>query len=76
MLGIGFWKTPKGFITHKQGLSQEQIGYLQNLKVGDRLVLWVNDVREGERNADLTLKRSSLPAEHPKVGEVTQNASV
>lgn len=64
---IGFWKAKQGYISHKQGLSQQQISYLQNLKVGDRLVLFVNDVREGEKGADITLVRSNLPAEYPKV---------
>ncbi len=67
MSRIGFWKTEKGFISHSQGLSQEQVGYLQNLKAGDRLVIFMNDVREGEKGAEATLMRSNLPAEHPKV---------
>lgn len=72
MESVGFWRTQKGYISHKQGLTKEQVDYLHNLKVGDRLSLFANDVREGERNAELTLKRSSLPSE-PKV-EIKANA--
>lgn len=63
MQSVGFWKSKVGFISHKEGLSQEQVDYLRNLKVGDRLVLFDNDVREGERGAILTLKRSNLSSE-------------
>lgn len=62
MESVGFWKTEKGFISHKQGLSQQQVNYLQNLKAGDRLILFVNDVREGEKRAHLSMIRSNLPA--------------
>lgn len=65
-MNIGFWRTQKGFISHKHGLDEEQVKYLQNLKVGDRLALFTNDVRDGERQADMTLKRSTLPTEPKK----------
>ena len=42
---LGLWKTPKGFVSHKDGLQEEHIKFFQNLKVGDRLVLFLNDVR-------------------------------
>lgn len=63
MESIGFWKTPKGYISHKGGLTAVQVQYLQNLKVGDRLVIFFNDVREGEKGAPASLKRSHLPAQ-------------
>lgn len=63
MTKVGFWKSKQGFVSHKQGLSEEQVNYLHNLKVGDRLVLFVNDIREGEKGADVTLMRSTLPTE-------------
>lgn len=58
---IGFWKNDKkNYTTHAQGLSKEQVSFLQGLQIGDRLVLFENDVREGEKRAPLTLKRSTL----------------
>lgn len=61
---IGMWKTEKGsYLSHSKGLTEEQVQYLQNLKIGDRLVLWVNDVREGEKGPNLTLARSNFLAE-------------
>lgn len=63
MTKIGFWRTKLGYVSHKNGLTQEQVNYLQNLKQGDRLVLFQNDVREGENDAVLTLKRSTFVAE-------------
>jgi hypothetical protein len=62
---IGFWKTSKGFISHKQGLSEEQVTILKNLKAGDRLVLFTNDVREGEKGAHLSMARSTIPTAEP-----------
>lgn len=60
---IGFWKTKKGFVSHKNGLNEEQVQYLSNLKVGDRLVIFLNDVREGEKGAHATLLRNTLATE-------------
>lgn len=62
-LMLGLWKTEKGnYISHNKGLTEEQVTYFQNLKVGDRLVVFVNDIRKGEKSPELTLKRSSISA--------------
>lgn len=43
-MSIGFWKkSTENFLTHSEGLNEEQIKFLQSLKVGDRLILWNND---------------------------------
>ncbi len=61
---IGLWKikSGKGWISHNKGLTPEQISQLQALKVGDKLVIFENDVREGETGPSITLKRSTLHA--------------
>lgn len=49
---VKFWIRDSGnFFSAKSGLTREQISFLQQLKVGDRLVLW------REPNSELTLKR-------------------
>jgi len=62
MENIGFWKivNSNNFTSSVKGLTEEQVNYLKNLKVGDRLVLFVNDVREGEKSPNLSLKRSNV----------------
>lgn len=59
---IGLWKikSGKGFVSHHKGLNQEQVAFFHNMKVGDRLVLFENDVRAGENAPQFTLKRSNL----------------
>lgn len=59
---IGMWrmKNEKGWVSHAHGLNAEQVAYLSNLKEGDRLVVFENDVREGEKGPALSLKRSLL----------------
>lgn len=66
---IGFWKTSKNYMSHMNGLTETQVAYLQNLKVGDRLVIFVNDVREGEKGASLILARSMFVAEPAETTE-------
>lgn len=59
---LGFWqiKDKKSiFMSHSKGLAADQIAFLHSLQVGDKLVLFTNDVREGEHGAHLTLKRST-----------------
>lgn len=54
--GINFWTKDTGnSLSHSKGLTQEQVNALQQLKVGDRLILWKNDVKE-EHDSNLTLK--------------------
>ena len=57
-MNIGFWKTKRGYITHKNGLNAEQLASLQSLQLGDKLVLFEQEVREGEYHPPLVLKRS------------------
>ena len=56
---IGFWKTktrPNLCISHGKGLDESQVQMLQQLRPGDRLVLWVNEEKSGENRPDFTLK--------------------
>ncbi len=58
-MNIGFWKTktrPELSMSHAKGLDEQQIQMLQQLKAGDRLVLWVNTDKEGPNRPDFTLK--------------------
>ena len=54
---IQFWKNKQSgnFLTHHNGLTEELVKELQNLKEGDRLILWVNR-NENENYPNLTLK--------------------
>lgn len=64
---VGLWKTSKGnAISHKEGLTEDQVKFFQGLQKGDRLVLWVNNVTEGERRPNFTLEKSILNAEVKK----------
>jgi hypothetical protein len=56
---IGFWKAktrPELSMSHAKGLDESQIQMLQQLKPGDRLVLWVNGEKDGPNRPDFTLK--------------------
>lgn len=56
---IGFWQSKdKAFRTSTKGLSQEQIDFLQSLKVGDRLVIFPARGDESKNFPDLTLLKS------------------
>lgn len=61
---VGFWrmKSNKGWVSHGQGLTEESLKFFRSLKVGDKLVVFENEVRDGERHPHLTLKRSTLNA--------------
>ena len=54
---IMFWKNKQSgnYFSHKNGLTEELIKELKQLKVGDRLVLWLNE-KDTETYPDLTLK--------------------
>ena len=42
---VGFYKyaVTGNYTSHKKGLTSDQINYLQSLKEGDRLILYVNE---------------------------------
>ena len=45
---VSFWKKDTGnLLSHGQGLSAEQIAFIQKLQVGDRLILWANNAKAG-----------------------------
>jgi hypothetical protein len=43
-MDIGFWSNNEGTLalTHKEGLTSEQLAFFHNLKLGDRLAIWDN----------------------------------
>lgn len=50
MLKIPFWSKETGnLMSHKTGLTPEQIEYLKQLKVGDRLIMWFNKIDSPSR---------------------------
>lgn len=56
---IGFWQSKdKAFRTSTRGLSQDQIDFLQSLRVGDRLVIFPAKGSESKNFPDLTLLKS------------------
>lgn len=61
---IGFWKKESGNImNHSKGLSEEQVKFLQSLKVGDRLIVYTNQVAEGENKPTHNLKKYEKKAQ-------------
>lgn len=57
MLKLFFWRKDSGnLMTHKNGLRAEDIAALQNLKVGDRLILWENQAASPDQTNYYTLK--------------------
>lgn len=58
MSNVGFWKKESGNLMNPtKGLTEEQVVFLQSLKAGDRLIIWVNDVKEGENRPNVVLKK-------------------
>lgn len=54
---IAFWIKPsKNLLSHGKGLTQDDIKFLQSLKVGDRLIIWDNS----ERNENSAYPTHSL----------------
>lgn len=57
MIKIGFWSKETGnMLSHRKGLTMEQIMALKELKEGDRLVLWRNE-RKNDTDTSYTLKK-------------------
>lgn len=63
--GIVFWKKESGnYMTHKGGLSEEDIATLQSLKAGDRIIIFQNNKRSSEGAFHLKLLKYRGPAEN------------
>jgi len=62
---LAFWKKQSGsFMSHSKGLTKAEVASLQKLKEGDRLILWVNDVKsESEPNLNLKVYQPKQPEE-------------
>lgn len=55
--GIQFWKTQFGSLkTHNKGLTEDQVKFLQSLKPGDVLIMFMED-KQGENTAAGNLKK-------------------
>ena len=56
---IGLWKKEtNNLLSHGEGLTEEQVEFLQSLKPGDRLICWYNkDSSEDPKRATYTLKK-------------------
>lgn len=53
---ISFWKKETGnMMTHSGGLTQEQVEFLQGLKKGDRLLMFINQTKETDTQRDGSL---------------------
>jgi len=56
---IGLWSKQNGHsFTKKDGLTKEQVQFLQSLKEGDGLVLFKSDEEEGSKRPTFVLKKS------------------
>jgi len=57
MISLGFWKSKytKDFLSHSKGLTEEQVKQLQELKAGDRLIVYVNK-KDSDNYPDCSLK--------------------
>jgi hypothetical protein len=62
-LNIALWEKDSGnALSHTKGLDADQIKALQQLKVGDRVILFRNK-KEGETQPTFNLKLFTKPAE-------------
>lgn len=62
MLTIGFWVKETGnLMSHGEGLLQHQIDALKELKPGDRLILWKNEVGSTSNYTFKVYKKLGLP---------------
>lgn len=56
MVSINFWIKDSGnYCSHSNGLNEEQVKALQELKEGDRLIIYKN-TKKKETDSSLTLK--------------------
>ena len=57
-LAIGAWMSQFGdsYLGHAKGLSAEQVEALQELKEGDRLIVYINSDKKNEYSPDITIK--------------------
>lgn len=55
---LGFYKNEAtgNFTTHSQGLTEQHIAHLHELKPGDRLIMYLNDNKLFVTGFDATLK--------------------
>lgn len=69
LLAINLWIKDHGdYMSHKEGLTAEQIADLQKLKEGDRLILWKNNKRRTDKDASATLRKYN-PKKKNDLGE-------
>lgn len=62
---IAFWKKSSlNMMSHGKGLTADEVKALQTLKVGDRLILWNNDVKS-DKDPNITLKVYQPAAQTP-----------
>ena len=64
-LNIGLWKKPTGnLMSHGAGLSEEQVKALQELKVGDRLIVYSNNnAKDNQPNFTIKIYKKSVESE-------------
>lgn len=57
-LSINLWTKKNGrfAVSHKQGLTKEQVDALKQLREGDQLVVYNNTDKKGETSPDFTLR--------------------
>lgn len=61
---LGFYKKESGnFTTHKGGLTEEQVEFLQSLKPGDRMIIYINRNKAYESGFDANLKKLETKTE-------------
>lgn len=55
---MGFWKNGQSgnYLTHKNGITQDTVDFLQSLKVGDRIIVYINTEKRSETDFDSNLK--------------------
>lgn len=53
---ITLWKKDSGnFLSHRNGLTQDQVDQLHNLKAGDRIMVSPNHKRKGPSDYDIRI---------------------
>ncbi len=55
---VKFWPTTSGnFLSHNKGVTLDQLSFFKSIKLGDMLIIYVND------DGSITLKKSTFKKE-------------
>ncbi len=72
-LNVSMWtnEESKNSLSHREGLNEDQIAFLRELKVGDRLIVFVNKKRDRDTSPHFTLKKFNGAPRAPREDDNT-----